>query len=132
MYFFFSYCGRLYFYGTRENRLNYVNVVRFFFRTKLQLFEHICTHMQVYIIFNNFHPFDFAPFFSSINVCFYLFFCVCKRTLHKKTFGHFLNAIHFLFIILMHYNHIYYLSFRWACTSKWNPKQLKCWTNAIR
>lgn len=37
----------------------------------------------------------------------------------KNTFGHFL-AIHFLFIILMHYNHIYYLSVSSSPIHEWD------------
>lgn len=36
----------------------------------------------------------------------------------KNTFGHFFDAIHFLFIIWMHYKHIYYLSFRSVQTNE--------------
>lgn len=94
---------------------------------KLQLFEHICTYMQVYIIFNNFHPFAVLMLLLcvcslSTNVCFYLclYANIFNNTHEKKnTFGHFL-AIHFLFIILMHYNHIYYLSVSSSPIHEWD------------
>lgn len=73
--------------------------------------------MQVYIIFNNFHPFDIA--FRFHEYLFYLSECVYANILSgqaakkKKTFGHFLTQAIFISYLLfwMHYNHIYYLSF---------------------
>lgn len=59
---------------------------------KLQLFEHICTYMQVYIIFNNFHPFAVLMLLLCIcslstNVCFYLclYANIFNNTHEKKT-----------------------------------------------
>lgn len=46
------------------------------------------------------------------------------RHTKKNTFGHFL-AIHFLFIILMHYNHIYYLSVS-SESDPWMGRDVEC------